>query len=96
MRSIHVLQNICIAYYNPYVDNLDRAENSNLKELRFNAFNRVWRVAFAFDPKRQAIILVAGDKKGENQKKFYKNFIETADSRFNQGLAQEEKFESWQ
>ncbi|MGB3299512.1 MAG: type II toxin-antitoxin system RelE/ParE family toxin [Phormidesmis sp.] len=74
----------------PHVDALDRAETSNLKELRFDASNGVWRVAFAFDPKRQAIILVAGDKKGENQKKFYKNLIKTADSRFNRWLAQEE------
>lgn len=73
----------------PHVDTLDRAEASNLKELRFSASNGVWRVVFAFDPKRQAIILVAGGKKGENEKKFYKNLIKTADSRFNKWLAQE-------
>ena len=30
--------------------------------LKFEARDGVWRVAFAFDPKRQAIVLVAGDK----------------------------------
>ncbi len=33
-----------------------------MKDLRFDAAGGVWRVAFAFDPKRQAVILVAGDK----------------------------------
>jgi hypothetical protein len=42
----------------------------------------VWRVAFAFDPQRQAIVLVAGDKAGQNQKKFYKQLIDRADRRY--------------
>ena len=35
-----------------------------MKELRFDAADGVWRVAFAFDPRRHAILLVAGDKSG--------------------------------
>ena len=53
-----------------------------MKELRFNADDGVWRVAFAFDPQRQAIVLVAGDKAGQNQKKFYKQLIDRADRRY--------------
>jgi hypothetical protein len=71
----------------PYADTLYGAKNSNLKELRFEVSNGIWRVAFAFDPRRQAIILVAGDKKGENQKKFYKRLIKVADSRFDEWLS---------
>jgi hypothetical protein len=33
-----------------------------MKELRFDAAGGVWRVAFAFDPARQAVLLVAGDR----------------------------------
>ncbi len=51
----------------PYVDTLKGSKYSNMKELRFNTTDAVWRVAFAFDPKRQAILLVAGDKSGINQ-----------------------------
>lgn len=65
-----------------------------MKELRFEANNGVWRVAFAFDPKRKAILLVAGDKKGTNQKRFYNNLIEVADSRFKSHLAQLKKGDS--
>jgi hypothetical protein len=57
-----------------------------MKELRFDADNGVWRVAFAFDPKRQAVLLVAGDKSGASQKRFYKQLIQKADERFTEWL----------
>jgi hypothetical protein len=53
-----------------------------MKELRFQAVDGVWRVAFAFDPGRSAILLVAGDKSGSSEKRFYKQLIKIADSRF--------------
>ena len=46
----------------PHVDTLKGSRYANMKDLRFDAAGGVWRVAFAFDPKRQAVILVAGDK----------------------------------
>jgi hypothetical protein len=53
-----------------------------MKELRFSAADGVWRVAFAFDPRRQAIVLVAGDKAGVSEARFYKRMIAKADKRF--------------
>ena len=53
-----------------------------MKELRFNAADGEWRVAFAFDPRRAAIVLVAGDKSGGSEKRFYKQLIKKADRRF--------------
>jgi len=44
-------------------------------------------VAFAFDPNRQAILLVAGDKGGADQKRSYKRLIGLADVRFDAHLA---------
>jgi hypothetical protein len=38
------------------VDTLDDSKYANMKELRFNAADGVWRVAFAFDTKRKAIL----------------------------------------
>ncbi|MGK7898154.1 MAG: type II toxin-antitoxin system RelE/ParE family toxin, partial [Xenococcus sp. (in: cyanobacteria)] len=66
----------------PYVDTLKGSKYSNMKELRFNTTDAVWRVAFAFDPKRQAVLLVAGDKSRINQKRFYSKLISLADKRF--------------
>ncbi|UVL64258.1 type II toxin-antitoxin system RelE/ParE family toxin [Pseudomonas sp. B21-032] len=44
-------------------------------------------MAFAFDPKRRAVILVAGDKAGVSQKRFYRNLIRRADERFDRYLS---------
>ncbi len=46
----------------PRVDTLKGSRHKNMKELRFDAVDGVWRVAFAFDKRRKAILLVAGDK----------------------------------
>lgn len=75
----------------PNVDTLEGSKHSNMKELRFDAADGVWRAAFAFDPHRQAVILVAGDKSGINEKRFYRSLIATADKRFDDYLARQKK-----
>ena len=70
----------------PQVDTLKESRYANMKELRFRADGGVWRVAFAFDPDRKAILLVAGDKSGKNQTRFYKQLIQKADERFSHHL----------
>lgn len=71
----------------PRVDTLNGSKHRNMKELRFDADGGVWRVAFAFDPVRRAILLVAGDKSGTSQQRFYRRLIEKADARFDAHLA---------
>jgi hypothetical protein len=66
----------------PHVDTLKGSAFANMKELRFRADDGVWRVAFAFDPKRRAILLVAGDKSGTSQARFYTRLISAADVRY--------------
>src|ERR1700692_4026420 len=56
----------------PRCDTLNGSEYANMKELRFAAADGVWRVAFAFDPDRRAVLLVAGDKSGGGEKGFYR------------------------
>lgn len=65
----------------PTVDTLKGSRHANMKELRFDADGGVWRFAFAFDPARRAVILVGGDKQGENQRRFYRWLVDTADAR---------------
>ena len=57
-----------------------------MKKLRFEAVDGEWRAAFAFDPQRQAILLVAGDKSGGSEKPFYRKLIAKADKRFSAHL----------
>jgi hypothetical protein len=68
----------------PQVDTLKGSRHPNMKELRFRADDGIWRVAFAFDLKRRAILLVGGDKSGVSEDRFYRNLIEIADQRFDQ------------
>jgi hypothetical protein len=75
----------------PHVDTLKQSKHANMKEMRFVAADGVWRVAFAFDTARQAVILVAGDKSGGSEKRFYSTLIATADVRFDEHLADLEK-----
>jgi hypothetical protein len=75
----------------PASDTLDGSRFSNMKELRFEVNNGVWRVAYAFDPTRKAILLVAGDKSGTSQKRFYRSLIRKADKRFAEHLEELEK-----
>lgn len=66
----------------PHADTLSGSRFANMKELRFSADGGVWRVAFAFDPAREAILLVAGDKSGGSETRFYRTLIARADSRY--------------
>jgi hypothetical protein len=72
----------------PYADTLKGSKYANMKELRFDAFGGAWRVAYAFDPERKAILLVAGDKSGVAQPRFYRSLIRRADARFEEHLKQ--------
>jgi hypothetical protein len=70
----------------PRADTLNGSKHANMKELRFDADDGVWRVAFAFDSRRKAILLVAGDKSGVSKNRFYKALIRKADERFDAHL----------
>lgn len=75
----------------PRVDTLNDSRHANMKELRFSAADGEWRVAFAFDTKRKAILLVAGDKSGGSERRFYRQLIRKADDRFDAHLARLKK-----
>jgi len=55
----------------PYADKLKGSKKLvNLKELRAKTDAHVFRIAYIFDPERKGVLLIGGDKKGKNQKKF--------------------------
>ncbi len=66
----------------PAVDTLKGSSVANLKELRFSAGGGVWRVAFAFDGDRVAVLLAAGDKGGKDQDRFYRAMMKLAEERW--------------
>jgi len=71
----------------PTVDTLKGSRHANMKELRFAWHGGAWRVAFAFDPRRRAVLLVGADKDGADQKRFYKRLLLLADVRYDDHLS---------
>lgn len=71
----------------PLVDTLHGSAMSHLKELRPGSVGRSEiRILFAFDPRRQAILLTAGDKAGR-WKEWYVQHIPVAEERYQRWLA---------
>jgi hypothetical protein len=64
----------------PHADTLKGSRIKNLKELRARTQTHVIRVLYYFDEERQALLLVGGDKKGKNEKDFYRKLIQTAEA----------------
>lgn len=68
----------------PRVDTIKASTFNNMKELRIQYQGEPWRILFVFDPKRQAILLVGGNKTGN--KRWYKENIPIADRRYEEYL----------
>jgi hypothetical protein len=70
----------------PHADTLKGSKLNNLKEIRTQTSNHVFRVAFLFDEERKAVLLIGGDKKGKDEKRFYRNLIKQAEKIYKQYL----------
>lgn len=75
----------------PYADTLQGSAHANMKELRPTVNKVEWRVAFAFDIERQAIVLAAAAKAGRSGRRVYGEMIAKADARFKRHQAEREK-----
>ena len=68
----------------PLADTLRGSKHDNMKELRVQSKGRPFRILFAFDPDRRAVLLVGGNKQGD--KRFYKVYLPLADKLFDAHL----------
>ena len=68
----------------PHVDVIQGSRHSNMKELRTQHKGRPLRTLFAFDPRRCAILLIGGDKTGDER--FYARMIPVADQLYDAHL----------
>ena len=73
----------------PYADTLEGSKLSNLKELRVQHRGEPYRILYAFDQKRQALLLIGGNKAGD--KRWYKRMIPLAEAIFERHLRNSEK-----
>lgn len=65
----------------PLVDTVKASKHPNMKELRRRSF----RILFAFDPERIAVLLIGGNKGGQ-WNRWYKRAIKQADRLFDERL----------
>ena len=86
LAALQVLSHTGPGLGRPLVDTVVGSRHNNMKELRPGSSGRSEvRILFAFDPKRRAILLVAGDKQGRWEQ-WYKTNIPIADDRYDEHL----------
>lgn len=61
----------------PYSSGIKKSKHSHLRELRVQSEGKPLRIFYAFDPRRAAILLIGGDKTGNDR--FYNEYIPIAD-----------------
>jgi hypothetical protein len=81
---VKLLQQLGPLLGRPHADTVKGSRHSNMKELRTQHRGRPLRTLFAFDPRRSAILLIGGDKTGDDR--FYDRMIPLADRLYDEHL----------
>lgn len=68
----------------PYSSGVNGSKHSHLRELRIQSGGKPLRIFYAFDPRRTAILLIGGDKTGDNR--FYEKYVLIADRLYDEYL----------
>ena len=75
--SVRLLEEQGVHLKRPYADTVRGSDYVNMRELRCQHEGRPYRILFAFDPRRVAILLIGGDKTGKPD--WYEKFVPLAD-----------------
>jgi len=94
LSNLNVLAQYGPALRRPRVGNIEGSIYPQMKELIVQYKGDPWRILFAFDPERHAIVLVGGNKTGDNR--WYKTNVPIADARFKKHLAELEAMKKMQ
>jgi hypothetical protein len=70
----------------PHSSDVRSSRHGQMRELRVQHEGRPYRVFYAFDPRRSAILLIGGDKSGDDR--FYERMVPVADRLYDEHLAQ--------
>jgi len=68
----------------PHSSGIETSRHKRMRELRIQHEGRPYRVIYAFDPRRTAILLSGGDKTGNNR--WYEEYVPRADDIYDQHL----------
>lgn len=85
-RSVELLRRTGPGLGRPHADHIKLSRHPNMKELRTQCGGRPFRTFFAFDSRRAAILLIGGDKTGDDR--FYERMLPLADELYDTHLAE--------
>lgn len=83
--KVDLLRRFGPALRRPHSGSINSSRHPNMKELIVQHAGRPYRVLYAFDPRRCAILLLGGDKTGDDG--WYEIFVPVADRLFDEHLA---------
>jgi hypothetical protein len=86
---VHLLEELGPSLKRPYSGDIKSSKFGNMRELIIQHQGSPYRVFYAFDPRRTAILLIGGDKTGNDR--FYEEFVPKADRLYAEFLAELEK-----
>lgn len=68
----------------PHCSGINESKHGHMRELRTQHDGRPYRTLYAFDPRRVALLLIGGDKTGNNR--WYVEFVPVADKLYDEHL----------
>jgi len=83
---VNLLEDYGVALKHPYCSGVTLSRHPHMRELRVQHHGRPYRVLYAFDPRRTAILLIGGDKTGNDR--WYEMFVPQADRIFDRHIEQ--------
>jgi hypothetical protein len=87
--SVSLLQEVGPALRMPHSSGIEMSRHAHMRELRIQHEGRPYRVLYAFDPRRAAMLLIGGDKTGKNR--WYEEYVPIADAIYDRHLRELEK-----
>jgi len=83
---VKLLADYGVALKHPYCSGIEKSRHDHMRELRVQHAGRPYRVLYAFDPRRTALLLIGGDKTGNDR--WYETFVPLADQIYDRHLQQ--------
>ena len=83
-RAVGLIEALGPRVPHPYSSDVRGSRHGNMRELRVQHAGRPYRVFYAFDPRRAAILLIGGDKTGDDR--FYERMVPLADRLYDEHL----------
>lgn len=82
--SVGLLESCGVGLGYPHSSSIYGARHSHMRELRIQHKGRPYRVLYAFDPLRNMILLIGGDKTGQDR--WYQVYVPLADKLYDEHL----------